>query len=591
MDTKKYSCGLKLARNNSSLALLFQALKPLKIYLTFSVIAMVLYSSEVVMRPFFVGRLIDSINDKDSLLVARVAFYVLLSQILFYFSKRLYEWSTFKYEPDLKARIKELAIKYLVSHEYAFFQSHFSGNLVSKINDLSNCLPSILTICVNGYLVSFLSVITSLCVLWYIHLPLAIAFSIWVIFILSSSTLYLTKIHHLTKNLANLDSNITANALDLIDNILCLKIFSGTKHELSRFKNLQDEHLEKNKKYNMLIFIFYLIQGSSFILYQGFCLLILTDLQKDGLISAGLFVMILIINLRVLDNLWLISYQMRTFSDNLGTISQATSLLFSHPKIYDLPNAPSLRVLEGKIVFQDVTFHYENCPPLFENLSLTLNPGEKVGIVGHSGGGKSTFINLILRLFEATRGAILIDGQSIKEISQESLWSAISLIPQNTSLFHRTIIENIRYARPEASDEDVYAAAQKAHLHEFISHLPLGYNTLVGDKGLKLSGGQRQRLAIARVFLKDSPIIILDESTSQLDSITEKQIHSSLMHLMKNKTTIVIAHRLSTLVEMDRILLLHKGKIIQDGTHDKLRTNGLYKRLWDIQMKGKTHHA
>jgi ATP-binding cassette subfamily B protein len=246
-----------------------------------------------------------------------------------------------------------------------------------------------------------------------------------------------------------------------------------------------------------------------------------------------------------------------------------------------------LRVTKGKITFSKVRFNYKNTKPLFRRKSVIIEPGQKIGLVGYSGSGKTTFVSLILRLYDVTSGQILIDGQDIRDVTQDSLRCHISLIPQEPSLFHRTVMENIRYGRLEASDEEVIEAAKKAYAHEFIMQLPEAYDSLVGERGIKLSGGQRQRIAIARAILKNAPILMLDEATSQLDSVTEIEIQKSLWVLMQNKTTLVVAHRLSTLLQMDRILVFDQGKIVEDGTHaELLAENGLYKGLWDAQVGG-----
>ena len=262
-------------------------------------------------------------------------------------------------------------------------------------------------------------------------------------------------------------------------------------------------------------------------------------------------------------------------------------------EILDKPNAITLNCTHGQITFDNVQFHYKGTEPLFQNKSIEINAGQKVGLVGYSGGGKSTFVNLILRLYDVTDGAIMIDGQDIRDVNQDSLRENIAMIPQDPSLFHRSLMENILYGRIDASDEEVIEAAKKAHAHEFITMLPQGYDSLVGERGIKLSGGQRQRIAIARAILKNAPILILDEATSQLDSVTESLIQESLWELMQGqtdtsgKTTIVIAHRLSTLLDMDRILVFDKGKIVEDGTHSKLLAKAaLYKSLWDAQVGG-----
>ena len=255
--------------------------------------------------------------------------------------------------------------------------------------------------------------------------------------------------------------------------------------------------------------------------------------------------------------------------------------------IQDKPDATALCITHGEIIFDKVGFHYKGTTPLFDKLPVTIEAGQKVGLVGYSGGGKTTFCNLILRLYDVTAGRITIDNQDIRDVMQDSLRAHIGMIPQDPSLFHRTLMENIRYGKDDATDDEVIEAAKRAHAHDFIAKLPNGYEALVGERGVKLSGGQRQRIAIARAILKNAPILMLDEATSQLDSVTEREIQDSLWDLMQGKTTIVIAHRLSTLLHMDRILVFDAGRIVEDGTHNELLARaGLYKTLWDAQVGG-----
>jgi ATP-binding cassette subfamily B protein len=278
---------------------------------------------------------------------------------------------------------------------------------------------------------------------------------------------------------------------------------------------------------------------------------------------------------------------MLELSNLWGNITQGLTVALAPLDIQDKPDATELRVTKGQITFDNVGFHYKGSEPLFTNKSVTIDPGQKVGLVGYSGGGKTTFSNLILRLYDVTDGRILIDGHDIRDVTQDSLRANIGMIPQDPSLFHRTLMENIRYGRDSATDAEVIEAAKRAHANEFIAKLPNAYDSLVGERGVKLSGGQRQRVAIARAILKNAPILILDEATSQLDSVTERDIQDSLWDLMQGKTTIVIAHRLSTLLHMDRILVFDSGKIVEDGTHDELLARGgLYKTLWDAQVGG-----
>jgi ATP-binding cassette subfamily B protein len=299
--------------------------------------------------------------------------------------------------------------------------------------------------------------------------------------------------------------------------------------------------------------------------------------------------MIFTINNWIINDMWNVTNQMQSFLEDLGTVDQALGILKEPLKIKDGSN--ELQVTKGEIIFENVKFSYSGDQPIFTEKSVTIYPGQKVGLVGHSGSGKSTFVNLILRLFDVDGGRILIDGQDISETTLNSLHRAIGTIPQDPSLFHRSLFENIAYGSENsaqtATRQEAIEAAKKAHAHKFIEKLPGGYSSLVGERGIKLSGGQRQRISIARAFLKNAPILILDEATSQLDSITENLIQESLKNLMRNKTTLVIAHRLSTLEIMDRILVFDRGKIVEDGTHEELMLmNGTYKRLWSAQVTG-----
>lgn len=284
---------------------------------------------------------------------------------------------------------------------------------------------------------------------------------------------------------------------------------------------------------------------------------------------------------------WHTMSEVDEFNKAVGRCKQSLFALMKPLEITDKQGAKDLKCAHGKIQFNTVKFHYKGTEPLFKHMSLNIIGGQKVGLVGCSGGGKTTFANLIMRLYDVTAGSILIDGHDIRDCTQDSLHENIGMIPQDPILFRRSLMENIRYGRSCATDEEVIESAKKAHAHEFIIGLAEGYDSLVGERGIKLSGGQRQRIAIARAILKNAPILILDEATSQLDSITESLIQDSLWELMQNKTTIVIAHRLSTLLRMDRILVFEKGNIVEDGNHDDLfNENKHYRKLWDTQVGG-----
>jgi ATP-binding cassette subfamily B protein len=274
--------------------------------------------------------------------------------------------------------------------------------------------------------------------------------------------------------------------------------------------------------------------------------------------------------------------------ERLAEAEEMTRILNMPHQIIDTNKARTLKVNKGEITFEDVSFKYEEGEDVIKNFNLTVKPGQKVALVGLSGSGKSTLTKLLLRLYDVVGGKILVDGRNIAKVTQESLRNNISLVPQDPILFHRSLMENIRYGRFGATDEEVIQAAKLAYCDEFISKLKEGYQSTVGDRGIKLSGGERQRIAIARAILKNSPILILDEATSSLDSESEKYIQKSLDNLMKNKTVLIIAHRLSTIKRADRIVVISNKKIVEDGNHNKLIKieDGIYKRLWNIQVGG-----
>jgi ATP-binding cassette subfamily B protein len=289
----------------------------------------------------------------------------------------------------------------------------------------------------------------------------------------------------------------------------------------------------------------------------------------------------------VLDQFWDLGSEVRGFWEKIGHLRQAFNTIYVEENIIQLPGTRPLLISKGEVVFENVHFYYEGSPPIFEDKSLIIPGGQTVGLVGHSGGGKSTFISLILRLYDVTSGSISIDGQDISKVTQDSLYHSIAVIPQDCPLFNRSLMENIRYGRLDALDEEVFEAARKAQVHEAILSLPHGYQTLAGEKGMRLSGGQRQRIAIARAILKDAPILVLDEATSQLDALVEEKLKETFEELMQGKTVFIIAHRLSTLTRVQRILVFDAGKIVQDGSHGALlQEEGLYRKLWEAQAEG-----
>jgi ABC-type multidrug transport system fused ATPase/permease subunit len=291
--------------------------------------------------------------------------------------------------------------------------------------------------------------------------------------------------------------------------------------------------------------------------------------------------------IQVTHRLWSFSRIIRDLYESFADAKEMAEIMLRPHEIAQNEDAKTLIAEKGKIEFINVTFGFGDNPPVIRGLSLSIAPGERIALVGPSGAGKTTFVKLLMRFYDPKEGAVLIDGQRISDVDIVSLRNALALVPQDPSLFHRSLLENIRYGRPDASDDEVIAAARLANCDKFINVLPLGYETLVGERGVKLSGGERQRVAIARAFLRNAPILILDEATSSLDSESEGYIQDALLRLMQGRTTIVIAHRLSTIRHMDRIIVMEEGKISEDGTHEKLiKGGGKYSLLWSLQQGG-----
>jgi ATP-binding cassette subfamily B protein len=311
-------------------------------------------------------------------------------------------------------------------------------------------------------------------------------------------------------------------------------------------------------------------------------------LWREGLVTIGDFVLIQTYLINMFDRLWDFGRIIRYYYEAMADAQEMTEILEKPHEIVDMPKAKQLKISEGKIEFINVDFSYNQTRQIIKKLNLVIQPKEKVAIVGPSGGGKSTIASILLRQHDLTDGRIIIDGQNISQVSQESLWSNIGLVNQDPILFHRSLSENISYGLWGSNQEQVVKAAKMAHCHDFIKGFTEGYDTFVGERGMRLSGGERQRVAMARAIIKNAPILVLDEATSSLDSESEELIQKALSNLMKNKTVIVIAHRLSTIMKMDRIVVVDNGQIVEQGSHTELlkKRDGFYQRLWSKQVGG-----
>jgi ATP-binding cassette subfamily B protein len=384
------------------------------------------------------------------------------------------------------------------------------------------------------------------------------------------------------------DSKASGYLADTITNNVNVKLFNGFGRELDSFKTLTEKVKKLRKIKWYLESTFEAIQGFLMIALEIGMFYVAVILWEKRIINVGDFVLIQAYVLHIFNQVWGFGRTVRFIYESLADAEEMTITLNMPHEIQDIKNAKQLKVTKGAVDFENVGFYYHETRKIFENLNFRIESNQKIALVGPSGSGKSTIIKLLLRMHDIRTGKISVDGQNIAKVAQDSLWKNISLVPQDPILFHRSLLENIRYGKPEATEDQVRQAARLAHCDEFISAFPEKYETHVGERGVKLSGGERQRVAIARAILRNAPILVLDEATSSLDSESESLIQDALNNLMKNKTVIVIAHRLSTIMKMDRIIVLESGKIVEQGTHEELLTKpkGLYKKLWKFQAGG-----
>lgn len=489
--------------------------------------------------------------------------------------------------PQLRADIRMALFGYVQGHSHAYFSNHFAGTIAGKIGDLPRAAHAL----VEMSRWRFLSVmwVASVAIVWLgtVSIYFSLVLAGWVAIHMLISYSFARRIATYADRHAEDENVLKGQIVDILTNFATSRLFARNRYDREYVGKYQRIEQESNHRSNLAMLKARIAIDIPLILMYAAMLWLLVHGWQAGWVTAGdmVFVMFTVFNVMALT--WMLGTELPQFFSEVGVCRQALSLINRLHDIKDAPDSKPLAVTHGEIAFDNVHFHYIPGRDIFRNKNIIIRAGEKVGLVGFSGSGKSTFVNLILRLYDVESGRILIDGQDIAKVTQDSLREAIAMIPQDTSLFHRTLMENIRYGRPEATDAEVITASKKAHCHEFITQTEHGYDSLVGERGVKLSGGQRQRIAIARAMLKNAPILILDEATSSLDSITERTIQQSLAELMQHRTTIVIAHRLSTLSAMDRILVFKEGEIVEDGSHQALlASGGHYAMLWNMQAGG-----
>lgn len=495
----------------------------------------------------------------------------------------------FKYQflPYLLCDMNQAILDYTLRHSHQFFQQNMIGDIAKKINNLIENTRRMFDESISHFMRMISLILMDIIFVYQISFIFCLILIAWILIFFFASFHMSRKFIFLSEIKSNREDILSAKLVDSISNASSVNLFARREFELEARGESIENYIKSYKKKEYQAFCMHSIQGA---MIAGMIFLVLSFLiylYANRRIIVGDFILILGIFIEIGYMMWWTMGMVESFIDMYGKMKDSLRFLLIPILVYDKDGAKSLICNYGKIYFKDVYFHYDKTSDIFKNLSICIKPNEKVGLVGFSGAGKSTFINLIMRIYDIQKGDIFIDDQNISEVTLDSLHKNITVVSQDSSLFHRTLFENILYGRIDATPEEVYDAAKKAYIHDFIMSLPEQYNALVGDRGIKLSGGQRQRILIARAFLKNSKILIFDEATSQLDSVTEKYIQKSLESLMFNRTTIVIAHRLSTLFCMDRILVFEKGEIIEDGSHSELLLkNGMYKKLWDTQVNG-----
>ena len=571
---------------------IFTTIKPFSLSILSMFLAVFAYSMSVTLNPYLLKVILNRVaqgssNTIFSYLAAPIAAYLGICFLLIV-TYRLYNYLvSIEMIPRMREKIARHCFELLLNKNYSYFQNNFSGSLTSKINDLTSSVPDFIQVVIDRLFRHILTIGIATVVLWQVNIRFALFMLVSNIVGISVVLLRRKTLTYLGDNWSEFGSIITGKIVDVLSNILSVRLFTARNVEKQSLTQTLRGAVNAEQKMQWAYLWVWLWYSVCAVILQVLNFYFLCKGRQEGWITVGDFALVLSINFSILEFMWFIAEDIARFSTLYGCITQALRAILEKPEIEDKRGARELLVSQGNITFQDVTFQYKGTESLFQHKTVTIEAGQKVGLVGYSGGGKSTFVNLILRLYEVTDGHIFIDGQDIREVTQDSLRNNIAMIPQDPSLFHRSLMDNIRYGRINATDQEAIEAAKKAHADEFIAKLPSGYDSLVGERGVKLSGGQRQRIAIARAILKNAPILILDEATSQLDSVTESYIQESLWELMQNKTTIVIAHRLSTLLHMDRILVFDQGKIVEDGTHSELLAlGGLYKTLWDAQVGG-----
>ena len=494
--------------------------------------------------------------------------------------------------PNVFATVLSRISRWTLGHSVTFFDNDFAGRIAQKQLQVAGPLSEVTVETVNTIMFALVSVIASLLIVSTIHPAITVAMAGWLVAYFLLVRWFLPRARARAGARANARTNVTGQIVDTVTNIKTVKLFAHDAHEDAVAHRAFEDYRQKALSWGALSagfrFILMALAGvlPAMLIGGTAWLWSLGQASEGDIVAAGA------ISIRLAQMTGWVSFTLMQIYSLLGEVEDGIATLTPPHSLVDAPDAVPLVVQNAEICFDDVTFAYGRDIGGIKNLSLTIRPGEKIGIVGASGAGKSTLVSLLLRMYDAEQGRILIDGQDVSRVTQQSLRRAIGMVTQETAMFNRPAMDNIRYGNPDATDEQVMDAARRAEAHDFILDLEdhkgrKGYAAFLGERGVKLSGGQRQRIALARAILKDAPILVLDEATSALDSEVEASIQRALDCVMQGKTVLAIAHRLSTISSMDRIVVMDAGRIVEEGTHSELLAqNGLYARFWNRQSGG-----
>ena len=550
--------------------------------------------------PVFIGKLVSLMEASDRqaalaqqmpLLIGMVVLILIVRPVVLLLDVAIRQNALL---PGVTSLIRWQSHWHVVRQNWSFFQNDFAGRIANRVMQTANALRESVMSAIRAVWYIAVYGVSALVLMALADWRLAIPTLAWFIGYLIFLRYFVPRMRDLAKASSEVRSMVMARVVDSYTNILTVKLFARLADEDAYVREVVDEHQTAIAAHMRLISQFmFCLSAMNAVLLTGTATIGIW-LWVEGTVGAGVVATALPLAWQIANVAGWVSWEVTGIFENIGVVQEGMQTIAVPHSGVDKPGARELQTPRGEIHFDEVSFNYgrADAKPVLDHVSCTIRPGERVGLVGRSGAGKSTLVNLLLRFFDLDNGKIRIDGQDIADVTQESLRAAIGMVTQDTSLLHRSIAANIRYGRPRASAEDVQTAAHKAQAHEFITGLQdwtgrTGYDAHVGERGVKLSGGQRQRIAIARVVLKDAPILVLDEATSALDSEVELAIQEQLLGLMEGKTVIAIAHRLSTIARMDRLIVLDAGRIIEQGSHEELlRLDGHYAKLWRHQSGG-----